>query len=131
MKKLGLLIIGVRWGNVSRFKEQLKRIFSSYISFSYQDKRVGKWMVSNMNITDHAQIFWSPTQPNRIDLFKSKIIVGTSFYNEIIKAPIPVDIRAINALKESSLALDIYFWLTYRMSYLSVPTEVTFDRLQM
>ncbi len=34
---------------------------------------------------------------------------------------VPIDLRALNALKGSPLALDIYSWLTYRMSYLRKP----------
>ena len=39
--------------------------------------------------------------------------------------------RALKALKRSPLALDIYCWLTYRMSYLHKPTEVPWPVLQM
>lgn len=131
MKNLGLLVTGGKYGTINRFKDQLKKIFSSHISFSYQDLVEGKWVMSNINIVDHAQIFLNSFNSYRVDFFSSKIIVGESFYDEVIKAPIPVDIRAIHILKESSLALDIYFWLTYRMSYLSAPVEITFDRLRI
>lgn len=131
MKNLGLLVSGGKYGTINRFKNQLKRIFSSYISFTYQDSLQNKWVTSNINIADYAQIFWTSSSNYNIDSFNSKIIIGESFYKEVIKAPIPVDIQAINFLKESSLALDIYFWLTYRMSYLNNPIEITFNRLQI
>lgn len=130
MKKLGLMVSGGRWGTVSRFKDQLKRLFSSIISCTYTDNNSGKMLITNMTIADTAQIFWNPNKPESLDLFNSKIMIGEYFYEEILKCPIPVDLRAINVLKDSSLALDIYFWLTYRMSYLRSSTVIPFTRLQ-
>ena len=131
MKSLGLAVTGGRWGTITRFKEQLKRLFSAHISFTYHDKTQGRLITTNINVADEAQIFWNPDNPNQIDLFRSKIILGETFFKEIIKAPIPIDIRAINLLKESSLALDIYFWLVYRLGYLKSPLLLTFENLQI
>ena len=82
-------------------------------------------------IADKTELFWNPAKVDQMDAFKSKIFLSEFFYEEILKAPIPIDIRAINALKDSSLALDIYFWLTYRLSYLKNPLELSFDNLQI
>ena len=38
--------------------------------------------------------------------------------------------RALKALKRSPMALDIYCWLTYRMSYLKRPTQIPWGALQ-
>ena len=38
--------------------------------------------------------------------------------------------RALQALKQSPLALDIYAWLTYRLNYLRKPTEIPWQALQ-
>src|SRR5260364_199707 len=48
---------------------------------------------------------------------------------EITERPVPLDTRALSALKGSSLALDIYCWLTYRMSYLRKPIEIPWTLL--
>jgi hypothetical protein len=130
MKKLGLLVSGGRWGTVSRFKEQLKKLFSSIITCTYEDNKKGEWLTTNMTIADKAQIFWNPSNSESLDLFNSKILIGEYFYEEVLKCPIPVDLRAINFLKDSSVALDLYFWLTYRMSYLSNSTLLSFTKLQ-
>ena len=42
----------------------------------------------------------------------------------------PIDLRALKALKGSPLALDIYSWLTYRMSYLRRPCLIPWEALQ-
>ena len=42
----------------------------------------------------------------------------------------PVDLRALRALRGSPLALDIYAWLTYRLSYLRRPCLVPWSALE-
>ena len=56
MKSLGLSVTGGRWGTITRFKDQLKRLFSAHITFTYQDKAQGKWITANINIADRADI---------------------------------------------------------------------------
>lgn len=41
----------------------------------------------------------------------------------------PVDLRALRALRGSPLALDIYAWLTHRLSYLKRPTMIPWEAL--
>ena len=41
-----------------------------------------------------------------------------------------VDLRAIRQLQRSSLAIDLYIWLTYRMSCLRKPTVIPWESLQ-
>ena len=44
----------------------------------------------------------------------SWIELGEKFYEAIITAPVPLDKRALAALKRSPLALDLYAWSTYK-----------------
>jgi hypothetical protein len=66
-------------------------------------------------------LWWNPKAPEEAPLWKSTIELGKKFFEEIINSPVPVDMRALKALKRSPLALDIYCWLTYRLSYLRKP----------
>jgi Plasmid encoded RepA protein len=43
------------------------------------------------------------------------------FYTHAIATPIPIDLRAVRGLKQSPMALDTYFWLTYKMYSLNNP----------
>src|SRR5205085_2248759 len=53
------------------------------------------------------------------------------FFDEVVSHPVPVDLRALRALKRSPLALDIYCWLGYRMSYLRCPTVIPWQVLAL
>ena len=56
-------------------------------------------------------------------------MLSEAFYAEVINRPVPVDMRALRILKRSPLALDLYAWLTYRMSYLHKPTTIPWAAL--
>ena len=53
------------------------------------------------------------TATRPINLWGSFIELSQDFYDAITAAPVPVDMRALKALKRSPLALDLYSWLTY------------------
>lgn len=132
MRELGYAVTGGKEGSITRLKNQTQRLFSSSIQCSYStvDGASGQWVAQNMVIADTANLWWHPKSADQRSLFGSTVRLSEQFYNEIVSNPVPVDIRALQALKRSPLALDIYAWLTYRMSYLSAPTEVRWESLQ-
>jgi hypothetical protein len=62
--------------------------------------------------------------------WRPSLLLHEDFFSEIIRSAVPVDLRAIHQLKSSPLSLDLYTWLTYRMSYLRKPTLVPWKGLQ-
>lgn len=57
--------------------------------------------------------------------------MSAEFYDELVAHAVPIDLRALKALKGSPLALDIYSWLTYRMSYLRRPCLIPWEGLRI
>lgn len=129
MSQLDLVPTGGRWGSITRLKEQMKKLFSASISCSYDEKN--HWAIKNVQPISKADLWWDPKQPEQAALFDSTLTVGEEFFNEIINYPIPIDMDALKALKRSPMALDIYCWLTYRMSYLKKNTEIPWEVLQI
>jgi len=130
MRQLGMVPTGGRWGTVTRLKDQTRRLFGSTIQCSYTNKAAGHEALQNMVIAELASLWWEPKDPSQRSLFESTVRLSETFYNEIINNPVPVDMRALLALKKSPLALDIYAWLTYRMSYLAKPSAIPWIALQ-
>jgi hypothetical protein len=62
--------------------------------------------------------------------WRPSLLLHRDFFSEITRSAVPVDLRAVHQLKGSPLALDLYTWLTYRMSYLRKPTLVPWKGLQ-
>lgn len=61
---------------------------------------------------------WTPQVRELAGSWKSEVRLSESFFQECITKPVPVDLRAYKALRGSPLAMDVYTWLTFRMSYL-------------
>lgn len=144
--KLGLVSSGGANGTITRLKKHLKSLFGSTIHYMYEyDQNTKKADIGEIISTDHmkgeglikAQIakeyhlWWQPQNPNQAGLWESTVTLDDEFFNSITQRPIPIDMRALQALKRSPLALDIYCWLTYRMSYLDNPSEIPWAALQM
>jgi len=67
--------------------------------------------------------------PEQAALWSSTVVLSERFFAEIVAHPVPVDMRALRALKRSPLALDIYAWLTYRNSCLKQPVTIPWPAL--
>lgn len=128
MRELGLIPSGGRWGTIIRLKEQSRRLFGAVIQCSYSTK--DQDALQNYLIADSANLWWTPKAPDQQSLFNSEVKLSDNFYQEIVNNPVPIDMRALHSLKRSPLALDIYCWLTYRMSYLGRTTTIPWEGLQ-
>lgn len=129
MAELDLIPSGGRWGSITRLKDQMKKLFSASITCTYDDGK--NWSIRNVVPVERADLWWNPKDPDQTTMWESKLLLGDTFFKEIIDSPIPIDMRALKALKQSPMALDIYCWLTYRMSYLRKITPIPWMALQV
>jgi hypothetical protein len=131
MKELGLQSTGGRWGSITGLKQQMTRLFSSSVHCQWENK--DSTSIANMPIVSKAQLWWNPKTPEQTGLWESTVRLGEDFFNEVVANPIPIDLRAVRALKQSPMALDIYFWLTHRMSYLrrTNARDIPWEALQL
>lgn len=128
MSQLELTPTGGRWGNITRLKNQMCRLFSSSISCVYEDSQHKDGI--NMQVAEEYHLWWEPKKPEQSSLWESTITLNKKFFEEITDNPVPLDMRVLKAIKRSPMALDIYCWLTYRMSYLRQKTEIPWVALQ-
>jgi len=107
---------GGKRSDATRLKDQMKRLFRARISFDQglaENGREGqRWL--DMQVAPKGELWWDDRKPLQDDLWESWIELGEEFYNAIIAAPVPVDMRALKALKRSPLALDLYAWATHK-----------------
>lgn len=127
MAELGLVPTGGRWGSITRLKEQSHRLFSSTVTAIYEDAE--KTAILNRTIADRTVLWWDAKRPAQAGLWRSSVTLSEQFFQEVIEHPIPVDLRAIRALKRSPLALDIYAWASYRASYAKKPSTIPWAAL--
>jgi len=127
-------------GSSTRVAEQMKRLFGALITAQYTGGMQGRgFTLRNVMIaegldldedelrlelediepapTEHGDALWIPQAGDMAGTWKSKVRLTDSFFRECIDKPVPIDLRAYKALRGSPLAMDVYTWLTYRMSY--------------
>jgi hypothetical protein len=99
------------------------------VAASYEDGE----QIADMGyrLADKSVLWWHSKDPEQAGLWKSTVTLSEHFFNEVIDRPVPIDMRAIKALKQSPMALDIYTWLTYRASYLKRPTVIPWASLAL
>lgn len=128
MDQLGLIPTGGRWGTINPLRDRMKRLFTCSISCTYEDEMQDAGM--GFRVAKEYQLWWDPKRPEQATLWKSTVTLSRDFFEEIIDRPVPIDMRALQALKRSPMALDIYCWLTYRLSYLKKKAEIPWTGLQ-
>jgi hypothetical protein len=109
----------------------MKRLFAATVSWTYDDGSA--WLDYGIRPVKSARLWWDPKQPDQPTLWRSSITLTQEFFEEVIRRPVPLDMRALKALarERSPLAIDIYTWLTYRMSYLRDETTVPWELLEL
>lgn len=112
-------------GSASRVAEQMKRLFGSLITAHYTGGQDSKgFLLKNVLIAEELALddaemagLWTPQAENEAGRWQSHLRLTTGFFQECVTNPVPIDLRAYKALRGSPLAMDVYTWLTYRMSY--------------
>jgi hypothetical protein len=129
MRELDMVPTGGRWGSITRLKDQARRLFSCTVSATYDDAK--KHADMGYRLTDKSLLWWDAKEPEQAGLWKSTVTLSEAFFNEVVSHPVPVDMRALKALKKSPLALDTYCWLTYRASYAKRPSVIPWSALAL
>ena len=128
MSALGLKHITGKRGTAQRMREQLHRLFSTSIRCTYSDEEEGCAGGQGYMIAHTHELWWAPRESGVG--WSSSVTLGGEFFEEILAHAVPVDLRALRVLKRSALALDIYAWLTYRLSYLKRPVWIPWSALE-
>lgn len=114
---------GGKRGSASRVTDQMQRLFGSLITaqFTGNSERKG-FSLRNVMIADELDLedggLWTPQAEEEAGQWKSRVLLTENFFRECVTNPVPIDLRAYKALRGSPLAMDVYTWLTYRMSYI-------------
>jgi len=128
MAELGLVPTGGRWGSITRLRDQMQRLFSCAFTIAYTDDERDTGV--NTLIASKYDLWWTHRAPGQRSLIPSTLTLSEDFFREIVEHPVPLDIRALRALKRSPMALDIYAWLNWRLYRVRKPVCVPWEGLQ-
>lgn len=131
MDALGLTsATGGKNGSITRVREQMKRLFAANMAITRQSDGENSERRRNFNVAEEMEFWWDAKKPSQAGLWQSTVTLSQRFYDEIVATPVPIDLRALRALRQSPMAIDVYCWLTYRNFSLSRPTTVPWESLR-
>ena len=133
MGQLGLQCTGGHWGTIPRFRDQMERLFGAAISTRWKHEQATQSQSagSNLLLAEEFDLWWAPVKLPRIPVPQSSVTLSQKFFEQLIESPVPLDLRAITALKRSPLSLDLYAWATRRVSYLKRPMRISWRSFQV
>ena len=114
---LGRLGISVGGKTTTLVREQAERISRCRLTF-HAARRGGSVLV-NQNIVDVAMFVDGETTDGQGNLFVETARLSESFFEQLKQHAVPLDEAAIRHIRNSSMALDVYCWLAYRLHSLT------------
>jgi hypothetical protein len=103
--RLGMDTGGREYGN---FQRQMRALAACEMRLG-----VGMTTLRFQPIRDFAA--WLHATGNQRTLWAGTITLTQEFFDSLLDAAVPLDPRALSALSHSSMALDIYTWLSHRL----------------
>jgi hypothetical protein len=108
-------------------KEQAERLSRCRLTFHSNWKGAG--VLVNQNIVDFAMFVGSDVSADQGSLFVETARLSEIFFNQLTQHAVPLDEAAIRHIRNSSMALDVYCWLAYRLHVLKAPKILTWAAL--
>jgi Plasmid encoded RepA protein len=124
---LGRLGIPVGGKTIKLVREQAERI--SRCRLTFHAKRQGGSLLVNQNIVDVAMFVDDSADAEQGTLFVETARLSEIFFQQLRKHAVPLDEAAIRHIRNSSMALDVYCWLAYRLHSLLGPKPITWAAL--
>ncbi len=110
-------------------REQAERI--SRCRLTFHANRNGTVLMINQNIVDVAMFAdgGGAADSRQGNLFVETARLSESFFDQLRHHAVPLDEAAIRHIHNSSMALDIYCWLAYRLHALGSPKSISWAAL--
>ena len=109
---LGIPPNGGRSGGYTMFKTQMQALAACRLQFGMMMGAVARTVNTQPIERFDAWLTPDDTQPG---FWPGEIELSEKFYETLTAHAVPLDHRALAALKHSALALDIYTWLAHRL----------------
>lgn len=117
-------------GDAARLHKQSLRFFSTVLNIKVTKEGYGT-ALSNVLLASEAYLAWNPKKADQLALWDSTMTLTAEFFKECVEHPIPVDLRVLDALSSSPMAMDVYAWLTYRIAICRKPSTIPWEFLQL
>lgn len=122
LRVLGQRPTGGKNGTITRVRDQANRLFNSTITMHWTGNDDRRNVGVSLSIAKAWAVDLDGTGglPGQGSLFPSYVRLTSDFYEEIVRSPVPVDLRVVRELG-SAAEMDLYAWLTYKAYSLTRP----------
>ncbi|MBP2480187.1 hypothetical protein J3A72_000479 [Stenotrophomonas sp. PvP093] len=116
---------GGKRGGMTGFKEQIKAFAACRMVIGYNTSTGAARTRPAERIVEEFEA-WPELGGvgGQRTLWPGSLLISSEFASSIEKASVPLDARAIQAIQDSALALDLYAWLAHRLTRLNAPTTL-------
>jgi len=118
---LGMQPTGGERGGYTVFRKQMEALAASRLSIGLQSE--GKVVTVDAKPIKRFEA-WLQHDGSQQTLWPGILELSQDFYETLALHAVPLDYRAISALKHSALALDIYTWLAHRLYRIEKPEGI-------
>jgi hypothetical protein len=109
-------------------RDQVERLASCRFTFHLKSTE-GRGAVANVNIVDHIE-YCETGEKGRGRRFVERVRLSELFYQQLRTHPVSIDKASVMAIRNSSMALDLYMWLAYRLRGLEADRSVSWVALK-
>jgi hypothetical protein len=125
MSRMGLSVGGE---TAKGLRDQAHRIAAANIKFFWKRDDTGSGMARG-NIIESGLFFGSRQAAGQPSLFEDRVVLGETFYEDLLKRGVPLMDQAIKQLRDRSMSLDVYIWLAYKLHVLEERTPIRWQSL--
>ncbi|QOJ14144.1 MAG: replication protein [Planctomycetia bacterium] len=129
---LGLQATGGARGGYTALRKQMQALAACRMTLGMTDGAKASTIDAKPIKRFDAWIFNGHHDGSQRTLWPGELELSEDFYDTLTRHAVPLDYRALGALKHSALALDIYTWLAHRLPRVNNPlgTKVSWSNLK-
>ena len=124
LTRLGMQTSGGRRGGYTALKRQMEALAACRMSIGMFAHGKAVTLDAKPIKRFEAWLHTGDQDGPQRTLWPGVLELSEDFYNTLVEHAVPLDYRALGALKHSSLALDVYTWLAHRLRRVTKPGGV-------
>lgn len=121
LQTLGIQTNGGKRGGYTTFRKQMEALAACRLSIGMKSE--GRVVTVDAKPIKRFEA-WLQNDGEQQTLWPGVLELSPDFYETLSEHAVPLDYRALSALKHSALALDVYTWLAHRLCRIKQPAGV-------
>jgi hypothetical protein len=125
MSAMGIATVGGM--TYKQVTEQARRISACRLTFFTRQNDI-EVRQNGAFVDQEISLFGGP-DGRQGTLWQESVTINQLFFDSLRKHPVPVSENALKHISGSSLAIDVYIWLAYRMNIIEAPNPISWPAL--